>query len=86
MGWKSKRNREIKSYATIFVVCVVISGAIAIITGKTPAFVRDTIDKQIERRANKILGSKLKDFEGMEDIDSRKIEEIKRKYNGMAKY
>ncbi len=86
MGWKSRRNKEIKIYLTIFLICVFVAGAIIFITGRVPTFINKTIDKQIASRAEEMLGGKLKDMEGLKDMkgmDSKKIDELKKKYGGM---
>ena len=85
MGWKSQRNKEVKIYITIFLVCAVIAGVIAFITGKAPTLIQKTVDKQIERRAEEVLGGKLKDLKGMKGMDSKKVERLKKKYGGMMK-
>ncbi len=46
MGWKSKRNKEVKVYITIFVVCAFIAGAVTFITGKTLFFAQKTEAKR----------------------------------------
>ncbi len=83
MGWKSKRNKEVKIYITIFLVCAVIAGVIAFMTGKAPTLIQKTVDKQIERRAQEVLGGKLKDLGSMEGMDSKRVNELKKKYGGM---
>ena len=45
MGWKSKRNKEVKVYITIFLVCAVIAGIIAFMTGKAPTLIQKTVGK-----------------------------------------
>jgi hypothetical protein len=85
MGWKSKRNKEVKVYITIFLVCAVIAGIIAFMTGKAPTLIQKTVDKQIARKAEEVLGGKLKDLGGMEGMDSKRIEELKKKYGGLVK-
>ena len=85
MGWRSKRNKEVKIYITIFLVCAVIAGVIAFMTGKAPTLIQKTVDKQIERKAQEVLGGQLKDLGGMEGMDSKRIEELKQKYGGMMK-
>ena len=47
MGWKSRRNKELKIYLTIFLICVFVAGAITFITGRVPTLIKKTIDKQI---------------------------------------
>ncbi len=83
MGWKSKRNKEIKIYITIFLICAVIAGAITFITGRAPTLIQKTIDKQIERRAQEVLGGRLKDIGGLEGMDSKRVNELKKKYGSM---
>ncbi len=86
MGWKRQRNREFKVYLTIFLICVFVAGAIVFITGNIPTLIKKTIDKQIASRAEEMLGGKLKDMEGLKDMkgmDSKKIDELKKKYGGM---
>ncbi|MFQ5687307.1 MAG: hypothetical protein ACE5GV_11660 [Candidatus Scalindua sp.] len=86
MGWKSRRNKELKIYLTIFLICVFVAGAITFITGKVPTFIKKTVEKQIASRAKEVLGEKLKDMEGLKDMkgmDSKKIDELKKKYGGM---
>lgn len=85
MGWKSKRNKEVRIYITIFFVCAVIAGIIAFMTGRAPTLIQKTVDKQIERRAQEVLGGQLKDLGGMKGMDGRKIEKLKKKYGGMMK-
>ena len=85
MGWKSKRNKEVKIYITIFLVCAVIAGVIAFITGRAPTLIQKTVDKQITRRAEEVLGGQLKDLGGMQGIDSKKMQRLKKKYGGMMK-
>jgi len=85
MGWKSKRNKEVKIYITIFLVCAVIAGAIAFMTGKAPSLIQKTVDKQIKRRAEEVLGGQLQELGGAGGVDSRRIEELKKKYGGMMK-
>ena len=85
MGWKSKRNKEVKVYITIFLVCAVIAGVIAFLTGKAPTLIQKTVDKQITRRAEEVLGGQLKDLGGMQGMDSKKMEKLKKKYGGMMK-
>jgi hypothetical protein len=82
MGWKSKRNKEVKIYITIFLVCAVIAGVIAFITGRAPSLIQKTVDRQIARKAEEVLGGKLKDLGGM---DSKRIEQLKKKYGGLVK-
>ena len=83
MGWRSKRNKEVKVYVTIFLVCAVIAGVIAFLTGKAPTLIQKTVDKQITRRAEEVLGGQLKDLGGMQGMDSKKMEKLKKKYGGM---
>lgn len=86
MGWKSKRNKELKIYLTIFLICVFIAGTITFITGKVPTLIKKTIDKQIAGRAEEMLGKQLGDMEGLKDMkgmDSEKVDELKKKYGGM---
>jgi hypothetical protein len=83
MGWKSKRNKEIKIYLTIFLICVFIAGAITFITGRVPTLIKKTIDKQIASRAEEMLGKKLGDIEGLKGMDSKRVDELKKKYGGM---
>ncbi len=83
MGWKSRRNKELKIYLTIFLVCVFIAGAISFFTGKVPTLIKKTVDKQIARRAEEVLGGGLKDIGGMEGMDSKKVDQLKKKYGGM---
>ena len=64
MGWKSKRNKEVKIYITIFLVCAAIAGVIAFMTGKAPSLIQKTVDKQITRRAEEVLGGQLKELGG----------------------
>jgi hypothetical protein len=85
MGWRSKRNKEVKVYVTIFLVCAVIAGVIAFLTGKAPTLIQKTVDKQITRRAEEVLGGQLKDLGGMQGMDSKKMEKLKKKYGGMMK-
>ena len=85
MGWRSKRNKEVKVYVTIFLVCAVIAGVIAFLTGKAPTLIQKTVDKQIARKAEEVLGGQLKDFGGMQGMDSKKMEKLKKKYGGMMK-
>ncbi|MBC8548870.1 MAG: hypothetical protein H8D23_04405 [Candidatus Brocadiales bacterium] len=85
MGWKSKRNKEVKIYITIFLICAVIAGIITFITGRAPTLIQKTVDKQIERRAQEVLGGGLKDLGGVEGMNSKKIEKLKKKYGGMIK-
>ncbi|MGR3302272.1 MAG: hypothetical protein ACUZ8I_07185 [Candidatus Scalindua sp.] len=80
MGWKSRRNKELKIYLTIFLICVFVAGAISFITGRVPTLIKKTIDKQIASRAEEVLGRKLKDIEG---LDSKKMDKLKKKYGGM---
>ncbi len=86
MGWKSKRNKELKIYLTIFLICVFIAGTITFITGKVPTLIKKTIDKQIASRAEEMLGKQLGDMEGLKDMkgmDSKRVDELKKKYGGM---
>ena len=85
MGWRSKRNKEVKVYVTIFLVCAVIAGVIAFLTGKAPTLIQKTVDKQIARKAEEVLGGQLKDLGGMQGMDSKKMEKLKKKYGGMMK-
>ena len=85
MGWRSKRNKELKVYITIFLVCAVIAGVIAFLTGKAPTLIQKTVDKQITRRAEEVLGGQLQDLGGMKGMDSKKIQKLKKKYGGMMK-
>ena len=85
MGWRSKRNKEVKVYVTIFLVCAVIAGVIAFLTGKAPTLIQKTVDKQITRRAEEVLGGQLQDLGGMKGMDSKKMEKLKKKYGGMMK-
>jgi hypothetical protein len=85
MGWKSKRNKEVKVYITIFLVCAVIAGVIAFLTGKAPTLIQKTVDKQITRRAEEVLGGQLQDLGDMKGMDSKKMERLKKKYGGMMK-
>jgi hypothetical protein len=85
MGWRSKRNKELKVYITIFLVCAVIAGVIAFLTGKAPTLIQKTVDKQITRRAEEVLGGQLQDLGGMKGMDSKKMEKLKKKYGGMIK-
>ena len=66
MGWKSKRNKEVKIYITIFLVCAIIAGVIALITGRAPTRKQKTVDKQIERKAEEVQGEQLQDIGKME--------------------
>ena len=66
MGWKSQRNKEVKIYITIFLVCAIIAGVIAFMTGKAPTLIQKTVDKQIERKAEEALDEKQKDIGGMD--------------------
>lgn len=66
MGWKSKRNKEVKIYITIFLVCAIIAGVIALITGRDPTLIQKTVDKQVERKAEEVLGEQLQDIGKME--------------------
>ena len=66
MGWKSKRNKEVKIYITIFLVCAIIAGIIAFMTGKGPTLIQKTKDKQIAKKAEETLGGKQKDIGGMD--------------------
>ncbi len=83
MGWKSRRNKEVKIYLTIFFICVFVAGAIVFITGNIPTLIKKTVDKQIARRAGEVLGKQLEGVKGMEGMDSKKIDELKKKYGGM---
>jgi len=83
MGWKRQRNREFKVYLTIFLICVFVAGAITFITGRVPTLIKKTVDKQIARRAGEVLGKQLKGVEGLEGMDSKRIDELKKKYGGM---
>ncbi len=47
MGWKSKRNKEIKVYITIFLACAFIAGVVTLMTGKNSSSAQNTKDKQI---------------------------------------
>ena len=85
MGWKSKRNKEVKIYITIFFVCAVIAGVIAFMTGKAPSLIQKTVEKQITRRAEEGLGGQLESVGGMKGMDSKKMEKLKKKYGGMMK-
>ncbi|MBT3353642.1 MAG: hypothetical protein HN402_01865 [Candidatus Scalindua sp.] len=88
MGWKSKRNKEVKIYITIFLVCAAIAGVIAFMTGKAPSLIQKTVDKQITRRAEEVLGGQLKELGGaggMEGMDSKRMQKLKKKYGGMMK-
>ena len=85
MGWRSKRNKEVKVYITIFLVCAAIAGVIAFLTGKAPTLIQKTVDKQITRRAEEVLGGQLQDLGGMKGMDSKKMERLKKKYGGMMK-
>ena len=85
MGWRSKRNKEVKVYVTILLVCAVIAGVIAFLTGKAPTLIQKTVDKQIARKAEEVLGGQLKDLGGMQGMDSKKMEKLKKKYGGMMK-
>ncbi|MBT6051337.1 MAG: hypothetical protein HOG49_31435 [Candidatus Scalindua sp.] len=85
MGWKSKRNKEVKIYITIFFVCAVIAGVIAFMTGKAPSLIQKTVEKQITRRAEEVLGGQLESVGGMKGMDSKKMEKLKKKYGGMMK-
>ena len=88
MGWRSKRNKELKVYITIFLVCAVVAGVIAFLTGKAPTLIQKTVDKQIARKAEEVLGGQLKELggmEGMKGMDSKKIQKLKKKYGGMMK-
>ncbi len=58
MGWKSQRNKEVKIYITIFLVCAVIAGVIAFMTGKTPTLIKKNKAKQISRKPEEALGGK----------------------------
>lgn len=46
MGWKSRRNKELKIYLTIFLICVFVAGAITFITGRVPTLIKKTIDSK----------------------------------------
>ncbi len=83
MGWKRHRNKELKIYLTIFLICVFVAGAITFITGRVPTLIKKTIDKQIARRAGEVIGKQLEGVEGLEGVDSKKIDELKKKYGGM---
>ncbi len=58
MGWKTQRNKEVKIYITIFLVCAIIAGVIAFMTGKTPTLIKNNKDKQIARKPEEALGGK----------------------------
>ena len=62
MGWKSKRNKEVKIYITIFLVCAIIAGVIALITGSPPTPTQKTVDKQLERKVEEVQGEQLQDI------------------------
>lgn len=79
MGWRSKRNKEVKIYITIFLVCAVIAGVIAFMTGRVPTLIPKTVDKQIARKAEEVLGG------GLEGMDSKRINELKKKHGGVIK-
>ncbi len=66
MGWKSKRNKEVKIYITIFLVCAIIAGVIALITGKGPSLLQKTVDRQIARKAEEVVEEHLKDIENID--------------------
>jgi hypothetical protein len=83
MGWKSRRNKEVKIYLTIFLVCVFIAGVISFMTGRVPTLIQKTVDKQIARKAEEVLGGGLKDIGGLEGMDSKRVDELKKKYGGM---
>lgn len=83
MGWKSKRNKELKIYLTIFLICLFVAGTITIITGKIPTLIKKTIDKQIAGRAEEMLGKELGGMEGLKGMDSKRVEELKKKYGSM---
>ncbi len=79
MGWKSKRNKEVKIYITIFLVCVIIAVAIAFMTGRAPTLIQKTVDKQIEGKAEEVLGGQL------EGMDSKRVDELDEKYGDLIK-
>ncbi len=79
MGWKSQRNKEVKIYITIFIVCAIVAGVIAFMTGRAPTLTQKTVDKQIERKAEEVLGGQL------EGMDSKRVDELKEKYGDLIK-
>ncbi len=79
MGWKSQRNKEVKIYITIFLVCAIIAGVIAFLTGRAPTLIQKTVDKQIERKAEEVLGGQL------EGMDSKRVDELEEKYGDLIK-
>ncbi len=83
MGWKSRRNKEVKIYLTIFLVCVFIAGVISFITGRVPTLVKKTVDKQITRRAEEVLGGRLEEIGDMKGMDRKRVNKLKKKYGGM---
>ncbi len=85
MGWKSKRNKEVKIYITIFLVCAFIAGIIAFLTGKTPSPLQKTVDKQIVKKAEEVSGGNLKDIGDLEDRDGKRVDELKKKHGDLIK-